>query len=308
MPAEVPQVLQKFKEYHMNRIMLKLIYAFGVGLFIQGSARGDLVRYTDSPDSFPLVTAALQSEFGTVVFPPLAETTQGFFEVQGIGAVELTFRFLADTGTYNFQFGFYRNTPALEAVDLSTDAGRIAYARQALAPGNATLVFDDLVDDPSAVRTVTANGGDILGFFLIPDDTLARFQADPDLFAVEGVGSATYNIPSPLRWPLFGLAEANPQAQDQLLSFSGISAVTGRPTNVFAWEDLARAVIPGNPQLSDSQFNDLIFAIEGIQPIEAAVPEPSSLASAILGLMTVAGYAIRRRSRAATSAPGGGES
>jgi hypothetical protein len=278
----------------MARTAWGFAYIIGVSTFTQACARGDFVQYTNSPASFPAVTAGLSGEFGTASFPPLAETTQAFYQVQGAGPVTLTFRFKADTGSFLFSFGYYLNSPALDAIDTSTTAGKIAYATQALAPGNATLIFDDRVDNPGAVRTVTANGGDILGFFLIPDETLARFQTSPGSFAVEGDGSATFGFPPPFRWPLFGLADANPQGRDQLLSFSGTSAVTGRPTNLFAWEDLTRATIPGNRQPSDNAFNDLIFAVEGVQPTQV-VPEPATLSSLAVGVAALAGYRRWRR-------------
>ena len=248
--------------------------------------------YSASPGAYPRVTSALFGEFGTNSFPPLTETAQSFYRVQGTGPTDLNFRFKADTGSFRFQFGFYRNTAALRAIDLSTDAGREAYALMALAPGNATLVFDDFTQNPCASRTISATGGDELGFFLIPDATLASFQTSPGLFAVNGVGSSTLGRPAPFRWPLFGLQAANPGGMDQLMSFSGTSAITGRETNLFAWEDLTRASIPGNPFRSDNQFNDLIFTIEGIQAV-APVPEPSSCL--IFGLGFVGIIRLRRR-------------
>ena len=37
---------------------------------------------------------------------------------------------------------------------------------------------------------------------------------------------------------------------------------------MFAWEDLTRADIPGNPYPSDNAFNDLIFGVEGVDVVE----------------------------------------
>ena len=134
----------------MSRATWAFVCAVGVGLVTQATALGDIVRYTNSPGSFPAVTSALQAEFGTTSFPPLTETTQSLYQVQGSGPVNLTFRFKADTGSFFFQFGYYKNSAALEAIDTSTIAGKMAYAQLALAPGNATLIFDDRVHNPGA--------------------------------------------------------------------------------------------------------------------------------------------------------------
>jgi hypothetical protein len=74
------------------------------------------------------------------------------------------------------------------------------------------------------------------------------------------------------------------------MSFSGTSIVTNEPTNLFAWEDLTRATIPGNPFPSDNAFNDLIFAVEGVN----VIPEPAS-AAFIGGVALAALFWMRRR-------------
>lgn len=260
------------------------------------SARGDIVSYSSSPGSYPSVTAALNAEFGTHAIPPIVETSLSYYQVVGSGPVDLTFRFKADTGSFLFNFGYYVDTPALDAIDTSTDAGKIAYATQALSA--ATLVFNDVVDNPGATKTLSVAGGTRLGFFLIPDSTLSLFQTNQSAFALNGVGSATLGVPGKNRWPFFGLASANPGGMDQLMSFSGTSIVTGKATNLFAFEDLTRASIPGNPIPSDNQFNDLIFAIEGIQAV-SAVPEQSSLVLLGASSCLATAFAAFRRRRVA---------
>ena len=235
--------------------------------------RADEIRYLDSPDSYSIVTSALQSEFGTTNFPPLQETTQTTYLVTGAGPVDLNFRFNSDSGSFRFNFGFYRISDELNSIDVSTDNGRFLYAQTALAADNATLVFDDNNDNPGASRSFVVEGGGTLGFFLIPDATLDQFRNSPGLFAVEGTGSSTLGSPPPFRFPLYSVSDVNPQGFDQLMSFAGISDFTNEPTNLFAWEDLTRANISGNPFPSDEQFNDLIFAVEGVVPI----PEPNSI-------------------------------
>jgi hypothetical protein len=252
---------QRMRKFHC--LSLHLI-AFA---FVQ-AAQADTVQYTTSPALYPSVTTGLVQEFGTASFPPLTETALSYYQVQGSGPVTLTFRFHFDTGGFLFNFGYYRWSPALDAIDTSTTAGKIAYATQALAPGNASLIFDDATDEPGAVRTVTLNGGDVIGFFLIPDESLATFQSNPASFAVDGTGSIRLGLPGANRWPLFGLAAANPDGADQLMSFSGTSAATGNPSSMFAWEDLTRATIAGNPYPSDNAFNDLIFGIEGVSAVQ----------------------------------------
>ena len=252
-------------------------------------ALADTVLYSASPFSFPSVTSGLIDEFGTTSLPPITETAQTAYAVPGSGPVDLTFRFRQDTGSFLFAFGFYRMTPGLAAIDVSTDAGKAAYAAAALAPGNATLVFDDPTDDPGVVRTLPATGGDTLGFFLIPDGRLSAFQANPGAFPVLGVGSPSLGVPGPFRFPLFSASNVNPGDKDQLLSFAGDSVLTKSPVNLFAWEDGSRATLPGNPGPSDSQFNDLIFTVEGVQ----AVPEPAPFLALGLGLVAVS----RRRRR-----------
>lgn len=264
------------------------------------AATTDTVQYLSSPSSYGAVGNGLNLEFGTKAFPPLAETALEAYQVQGSGPVTLTFRMHADTGTFRFNFGYYKYLPALNSIDTSTTAGKQAYATTALAAGNAVLVFNDVIHDPGATTTKTVNGGDLLGFFLIPDDTLANFQTSPGSFAVTGVGSATFGIGGPKRWPFFGYAAANPGGKDQLMSFAGTSKATGKRSNMFAWEDISRAALPGD-FVGDNAFNDLIFAVEGVEAAAttpSAIPEidPGSVAGvAALVIATLAWIERRRR-------------
>lgn len=244
------------------------------GLLTASGALAGLVQYNTSPGSYPNVTVALNAEFGTTALPPISETALSYYTVNGVGPSTVNFRFKDDHGGFLFNFGYYNVTPSLLAIDTSTDAGKMAYATQALAAGSATLLFDDATQNPGATASISANGGDTLGFFLIPNNTLTQFQTNPAAFALTGLGS-------PLRWPFFGLADANPGGEDQLMSFSGTSTVTGTTTSLFAWEDLTR--VPGAG--SDSNFSDLIFAVDGITAAPPSVPEPAtfSFGLALLG-------------------------
>lgn len=222
------------------------------------AAHADDVRYSDGPAGYPEVTTNLASEFGG---NPYTENTLNAYQVQGSGSVDLKFRFKYDTGSYSFNFGFYKITSALNAIDLSTDAGRTAYAQMALS--SATLVFDDSTQDPGATATITATGGDLLGFFLIPNGSLADYQANPGNYPIDNTGSPA---------PFFSVTAANPGGYDQLLSFDGLSAVTGEQTSMFAWEDLTRT------QVEPPQFNDLVFTVEGVKSAPtSSVPGPAAL-------------------------------
>jgi len=263
------------------------------------AATTDTVQYLSSPASYGAVRNGLNLEYGTNAFPPLTETALEAYQVQGSGPVTLTFRMHADTGSFRFNFGYYKYLPALNSIDTSTTAGKQAYATTALAAGNAVLVFNDVIHDPGATTTKTVNGGDLLGFFLIPDDTLANFQTSPGSFAVTGVGSATFGIGGPKRWPFFGYAAANPGGRDQLMSFAGTSKATGKRSNMFAWEDISRASLPGD-FYCDNAFNDLIFAVEGVEAAvtsPAAIPEidPAGLAGVVALVAGALGLRERRR-------------
>ncbi|MBI3415922.1 MAG: immunoglobulin domain-containing protein, partial [Verrucomicrobia bacterium] len=244
---------------------------------------GDTYSYAGHEILLPEVRAALQGEFGGTMPPAFTETQDTTYAPTTALPATLQFRFLADTGGFQFQFGIYRITPELAAMDLSTDDARIAYARAALAASNAVVAIDDRTTNPNLALTITNlvwNTTDRLGFFLIPDSTLQLFQTQPDTFALYGGGSETLGYQpgqySGRRWPLFSEWRANPGGKDQLLNFTGVSKITKRQVSLFAWEDLTRAAVPA--LTSDTRFNDLIFTVEGVDTASLPVGEPPTIA------------------------------
>ncbi len=204
-----------------------------------------------------------------------SENTGTIFDVPGTPGsdVNVRFQFESDTGTFLFSFGFFR----LSGVTADPVTNRNDWVSQALAPSNAVLVFDDRTVDPiTRSSTFTLTSGDRLGFFLIPNNTLAAFQADPTGFLLnpDGLGNSN-DLFDPFRAPLFSVSDANPRRFDQMLSFAA-NGVT-----MFAFEDLVRT------GFTDEQFNDLIFTID-----TEIVPAPSSL-----GVLAAAGAVCLRRRR-----------
>lgn len=266
---------------------------------------GDL-SFNEVPGRFGL-TPHLNGEFGTTAFPPLTDFHGHYYRVAGNSPTTVTFRFQSDNGAFTPDFGFYRVSPAPAAIDTSTDAGKIAYATQALAPGNVELLFSNYRENPVRTRTFELNGGDRIGFFSIPHfpgplppfrTWLAVFQAHPEQFALSGRDENNENLgaPAPGRWPHFSYTPANPGAFDQMLSLHGTSLSSGNPSSMLLWENASLFVDSGSPfpidgVFYDGDFNDEVYVVEGIVPI----PEPSSLS--LLLLVGTGGWivSIRRR-------------
>ncbi len=197
----------------------------------------DSVRFFDSPGSYPTVGSGLLEEFGTIDPGRVVENFSPYYVVDGSEPVTLRFRFKSDGGGYLFNFGFYHYYAPLGTIDTSTSAGKIEYATHALAVGNAISLFDENLDHPGAERTITVNGGEALGFFLLPSATLREFQEGPSNFALNGYGRNG--------WPLFSSANANPGSVDQLLTFFSSFSITQISTAILAWEDISR-VLPSD--------------------------------------------------------------
>lgn len=258
---------------------------FALGLLSAASAQTlsrDNVQYFTNPNAYPLLTATLKNEFGSNSSSVISENSASYFRVSGSGPVNLDFRFVSDTGSFLFNFGVYKVNAALAAIDTSTDAGRTSYAQLALSSNLATMVFNDATQDPGATGRVTVNSGDVIGFFLIPNGTLADFRNNPASFAVNSIGK---------RWPLFSDAMANPGGKDQFMSFTGRSIVANTAVNFYSWEDLTRAAIPGAS--TDNSFHDMTVTASGgsLVPLNT-VPEPST---AVLGVLSALALVFQRR-------------
>jgi hypothetical protein len=188
-----------------------------------------------------------------------SENAATTFDVPGDAGqkIDVTFQFEWDTGTFLFSFGFFN----VNLVTANPVTERSAWIQQALAPSNAVLVFDDRNVDPVTQSSmIQLDGGARLGFFLIPNNTLAAFQANPAPFLANptGLGQNPNDFFDPFRAPLFSVSDANPERFDQMLSFAA-NGVT-----MFAFEDLVRT------GFTDEQFNDLIFTID-----TEIIPAPS---------------------------------
>ena len=202
--------------------------------------------------------------------PPNAssETTVESFVVPGAGSVDLTFTLQGDLGAFSFNFGYF-DTSTVTANPVSQQE---LFATQALS--GATLVFDDATHGFGDMVTTSVAGGTNLGFFIIPNNTLANFNANPSLFFPSQTSTPE------LRAPLFSVTGANPGGFDQMLSF------LGGGNTLFAFEDLTRA---GN---SDNSFTDLVFSVDAqLQPVQS--PEPGLLL--LMGTGLAAAAARRRR-------------
>jgi len=211
-----------------------------VALFVACPAYADTVtQFGDGP--FGSVESALLVPLG--LDDPSFETTATTFAVPGSsGTTNLTFTFRLDLGSFLFTFGYY----PLSAVSADPVTDKVTYAMQAISAG--TVIFDDRLVDPVTVSSpFPLPAGTNLGFFLIPNDTVANFLADPQSYY-----DPPANTDGNKRAPLFSVSNANPGELDQLLSFAG-NGIT-----LFTWEDLTR--IPGGD--TDNSFTDLAFTVD----------------------------------------------
>jgi len=173
-----------------------------------------------------------------------SETTQTTFFVPGSGTTTVKFTFEANGGAFVGSFGFYD----VSTVTANPVTQKALYTIQAL--GGATEVFNDAVVNPGVTASFNLAAATELGFFLIPDASLATYLGNPGLFQVNGGADDS---------PLFSVSDANPGNFDQLFSFAD------NGNTLFGWEDLTRTDL-SKLQPSDNDFNDLVFSVDAILP------------------------------------------
>src|SRR5688572_11677759 len=231
-----------------------------------GSLLADTITHFPLPGQFPGVSTLLDT-VGIGSGNEASETIAETFVVPGAPGTTttLTFTFVADFGGYLFTFGFY----PLSAVTADPVSDKQNHAVQAVT--NATLIFDDVTQDPGPAVTASFGvlAGTELGFFIVPNDTFANFLAAPATF-YDPPANTGDDIFANKRSPLFSVADANPGEFDQLLSFIG-NGVT-----LFTFEDLTRN--PGGN--TDNSFTDLAFTIDA--ELEPVVNDPPDCSAAAL--------------------------
>jgi hypothetical protein len=292
---------------------------------------------------------SLRDVYGTLTFNSTTggnygETAYSIFTVSGTGNQTVPFVFLYDDGDYQFEFGYFIVNNALRALPYDTAAEKQAWAIQAMttaqsllvdrnrgsAPAGANITVTDSNDvytstsndanrdhdtgsgdsyEAQNTKTVTLQGGTVISFFIIPNNTLANWQAD----AANGTFSSfSLNGSSTTAWPLFGISEGNPgvnadgsgDGRDQVFSFFGPTRTTtgnalsatdnpnfapdpGALGALITFEDIWRG---GG---GDQDFNDLHFYIGNTAGGEF-IPEPSTWAAGVV-LLGMAGWAAWRR-------------
>ena len=171
------------------------------------------------------------------------------FVVPGVGAVSLQVDFVFKEACYSSDFGYFVFDPDEPPTT----------AQEALADVTGTnILFNSGTPSGCNVQSITAGtqqfsvnaqGGDVVGFFILPNRTLTQYQSNPH---------------HRLR-PLFTLPHLNPGGFDQVLTFRSVngrtevgvstSVVTAGPLTVLAFEDLAIS------RRSDQDFSDVVFTV-----------------------------------------------
>lgn len=165
-----------------------------------------------------------------------SESLRSTFYVPGnSGRTKLTFRMERDTGGFSFDFGMYFVS---NIRTLPTNIQN--FPEEAISA--ATHIFDDRENSSGDTFTVYLPAGTEIGFFILPNNSIEEFLANP----LDFYGDPRDNV---YRSPLFSSPDANPGGFDQMLSF------VGKGKTLFCFEDLTRK---GG---SDEDFTDLAFSI-----------------------------------------------
>ena len=178
----------------------------------------------------------LVAGLGTPVYAGQMVETQAesFFVPSNCASV--TFNFVSMAGAFQSSFGFFDVSEV--AIDPSVD--RLGYVNTALNAPSATQIFHDgNPDNPGASIVIALTPGSEIAFWLIPNESLTFFQANPNSYILNG---------GTLADPLFSVPPANPVGFDNLKSFIGGGITT------FEWEDLAGG--------GDQDFDDIVFNVE----------------------------------------------
>jgi len=154
---------------------------------------------------------------------------------------EIEFEVVQDTGNFFYSYGFC-HTDSVGILDPVTQ--KEAWATACLGDPDTVEIFDDTFDDVGDTKILLFDAGDELFFWVIPNNDLATFNADPSAF----YPPQTTN--NPFRAPLFSVENANPGEFDQVLTFIG-----GGKT-LLTFEELSRT---GD---SDEDFIDLAFVLD----------------------------------------------
>ncbi len=163
--------------------------------------------------------------------------------------------FVYKQACYKSDFGYIAidpNDPPKSAGNAlaQATAANILYNSGDVGQGNCSL---QSIQAGSAEFQVDLQDGEVLVFFILPNRTLAKYQANPN---------------GRLK-PLFTTPSLNPGGFDQVLSFrslngrtapgsSDTSVVTGGPMSVLAFEDLSIA------NGSDQDFADVVFTVTNV--------------------------------------------
>ncbi|MEZ2322056.1 MAG: DUF4114 domain-containing protein [Microcoleus sp.] len=197
-----------------------------------------------------------QSKLNIPANNSLSNLTPGVWTVDKTGQV--SFDFLVDAGLYEGEIAIV-NLSGMEQYPLNSDAFKQEAIKRALSSSELGHIairdrlegarFSGEFGEPNVnsgayqgIKTFAMPPGAKFAVMLVANGTVQEISESPSLWAD--------------KTPLFSIPAANPESQAMLADFTGNG-------NTFGWED-----IPGNQ--ADSDFNDLIFAIDGAT---ANVPE-----------------------------------